>query len=439
MKARIDNMINNNWPSSHSGSTVKRTASWSDTSSQISSTPIPASFNPRDYYLSLKEGGTELVLCSSNFIPHHMITYLMKEKKDSAVSVKYQGGDAITNMEAAFHHFLTPFVPILMHGDYHFNGGHGVEDFGLDREGKQRARTVILSGLVQMDFETYDVMFQLTRLGQEAMPGQALCKGFSIPTTYMKTDPSFRRGYDIRLKMHAVHHLTREGMLPGTNNLPAGSKVLSMEQSITHISNLIQGRTTSHELENCFVQSHGALLSLEMILSTSTHQSLNEFRALETKIRPDQGYIYTWDPASIFANKLSPTLLNRIVILGIKMVLNVHGMKLKSMGAFGFNDYADPAAVNLLKTVFRDSAARHVSIYPKSHLFPAPNYLYRCPNGLAGDATKSLLVIHNNSDGFGQNIETEGPGGSLDGAVGWNSSAAAGLKRERDWSKVELI
>jgi len=43
-----------------------------------------------------------------------------------------------------------------------------------------------------------------------------------------------------------------------------------------------------------------------------------------------------------------------------------------------------------------------------------------------------MLVVHNNSDGFGQNIETEYALGSLDGAVGSNSSAAASLYRGRE-------
>lgn len=42
----------------------------------------------------------------------------------------------------------------------------------------------------------------------------------------------------------------------------------------------------------------------------------------------------------------------------------------------------------------------------------------------------TTLVLHNNSDGFGQNIETEGVS-SLDGALGVYSSAAAGLHRKR--------
>jgi hypothetical protein len=51
---------------------------------------------------------------------------------------------------------------------------------------------------------------------------------------------------------------------------------------------------------------------------------------------------------------------------------------------------------------------------------------------LLKQAEGSMLVVHNNSDGFGQNIETEYALGSLDGAVGSNSSAAASLYRGRE-------
>ena len=41
------------------------------------------------------------------------------------------------------------------------------------------------------------------------------------------------------------------------------------------------------------------------------------------------------------------------------------------------------------------------------------------------------LVLHNNSDAFGQNIETEGPS-SLDGVIGSYSDAACHLERNRE-------
>jgi hypothetical protein len=51
------------------------------------------------------------------------------------------------------------------------------------------------------------------------------------------------------------------------------------------------------------------------------------------------------------------------------------------------------------------------------------NGFYNVPQGQA-------LVIHNNSNAFGQNIEYEDGMGSLDAAVGNASDAAVSLSRE---------
>lgn len=56
-------------------------------------------------------------------------------------------------------------------------------------------------------------------------------------------------------------------------------------------------------------------------------------------------------------------------------------------------------------------------VYTMLHTFP--------------QAKSAMSVIHNNSDGFGQNIETEAMTGSLDGAIGSSSSVAASLERSR--------
>ena len=66
----------------------------------------------------------------------------------------------------------------------------------------------------------------------------------------------------------------------------------------------------------------------------------------------------------------------------------------------------------------------------KSELFKGHDGRYNIE--LLKQAEGAMLVVHNNSDGFGQNIETEHALGSLDGAVGSNSSAAASLHRGRE-------
>ena len=50
------------------------------------------------------------------------------------------------------------------------------------------------------------------------------------------------------------------------------------------------------------------------------------------------------------------------------------------------------------------------------------------------EAEGAMLVVHNNSDALGQNIESEYAGGSLDGVIGAYSSAAGSLMRDREGS-----
>ncbi len=45
------------------------------------------------------------VISKSEFIPSQMVTQLMRNKKDTAIGVKYLSGDLITNMEGALHTF----------------------------------------------------------------------------------------------------------------------------------------------------------------------------------------------------------------------------------------------------------------------------------------------------------------------------------------------
>ena len=103
---------------------------------------------------------------------------------------------------------------------------------------------------------------------------------------------------------------------------------------------------------------------------------------------------------------------------------------------FAFNDYADDAAVALAQNALRKQEG--VIVTSMAKLFQGENGQYDVAK-FAEDQEASgkglqdaMLVIHNNSDGFGQNIETEGSTGSLDGAIGANSSAAASLKRDRE-------
>jgi hypothetical protein len=62
-------------------------------------------------------------------------------------------------------------------------------------------------------------------------------------------------------------------------------------------------------------------------------------------------------------------------------------------------------------------------IVAKKELFPPPRSNYLGPENCA-------LVLHNNADAFGQNIESE-RATSLDGVIGYYSDAACVLHRKR--------
>lgn len=219
------------------------------------------------------------------------------------------------------------------------------------------------------------------------------------------------------------------------------AQCLDMDRAIAYLEKVIVDPDATPRvlsLTDLFVTvGHGeqrALISLEILASISFHQMHNEFRSLERMV--PTAYVYTFDPASIFAAQLDPTLLNRLTILGVRRA--IHVCPPKKMRLFAFNDYIDGQAKNLLRRVFQASAhSTGVKVISKSKLFPAPKGLYDPSDLLQG--YQAALVVHNNSDGFGQNIQTEPPGMSLDGSFGAYSSAAASLRRERDWTRVEIV
>jgi hypothetical protein len=98
----------------------------------------------------------------------------------------------------------------------------------------------------------------------------------------------------------------------------------------------------------------------------------------------------------------------------------------RNLKIFGFNDYADKGIMALATKALE---RQKVLVVRKGDLFRGAGGRYDV--GSLKEAGEAMLVVHNNSDGFGQNIETEGSSGSLDGAIGSCSSAAASLERGR--------
>jgi hypothetical protein len=348
-------------------------------------------------------------IVASPFIPPSIIEHLMRNKKDSALGVKYLAGDAISNMEGAAHTFVTSIMRARMHGDYAYKMSHTVLRFPLSHEGDQQAREVVVSASIQPDFEDSQIMLALARLGPQAVEG-ADWKDWAPVGAAELAKPSVRAQYDARLRAHLIHHLVRR--LPALNEV----EPLSVSQAIAHLE-------SGRPVQGVYVElGAGKVLSLELLWRTSVEAQANEFGALEALC--PLGYVYTFDPPSIFARMANATLLNRIQASALAHLVAANPGGFTHMRIFAFNDYADAGA---LAVFARSLAGTGVRVIPKADLFPPESDgRYSPPPEGAG----ALLVIHNNSDAFGQNIETEGPNSSMDGAIGCASSTAGSLRRD---------
>ncbi|TVY48828.1 hypothetical protein LOCC1_G001679 [Lachnellula occidentalis] len=406
--------------------------------------PVPTNSSPRNFYLKNLSLVSPPLISASSFVPRNMVEHLMRNKRDSAIGVKFMPNrkhargraDEITNMEGAMHTFVTPVMSAVMTGDYRYSYGHGVTNFG-DRNGMRRVRNVVLSASIQMDFEGPHVMLEVARLRGEEVHGKDLLvenDGLEILARDEKQDDGLRNEYDGLLRRHMVYHLTKDHSLPARNNIDM-EFLLSVQDSITYLEGLIAA-PESHfraDLANTISTRFTELpcdqiVSLELLLNTAIHQVRNEISALESMC--PQGYVYTYSPPSIFAREMGATILNRLLILALKIVSQENVFK--NMRVFGFDDYEDKTALEPLKKALEKQS--HVEVCSKNDLFQGQGGEYDPKE--AGDRISKLgagamLVVHNNSDGFGQNIETEHSRGSLDGAVGANSSGAASLERER--------
>jgi len=408
----------------------------SSRSDTIHVSPIPGDVDARTFYLTEMPDDKHLVppplISSSEFVPRSLITLLMRKKKSSALGVKFvpheSKPDEITNMEGAMHSFVTPVIGSCeIIGDYRYSGRHGVVLFGEDGEGhgrsrKRLARTVVLSASIQMDFEGANVMLTVCKLGSKQVTGTDFGTKLDVLSTEEKQDGAKRNTYDESLKQHMIFHLISSQRLPARRDV---NDALGMDATIKYLDETISsGEDVDKKLVDMFAELHNnQIVSLELLFNTAVHQVRNEFSALE--VMCPQGYVYTYDPASIFAQKIGAPILNRLMLAAL-CHLSAHNI-FSNLRIFAFNDYADRSIVPLARIALSKQA--QVKVTSKAELFRGPGGKYDI--GRFKEAEGALLVIHNNSDGFGQNIETEWETGSLDGAIGSNCSGAASLERSR--------
>ncbi|PQE20093.1 Glycoside hydrolase protein [Rutstroemia sp. NJR-2017a BBW] len=364
----------------------------------------------------------------------------MRRKKDSALGVKFIRKDEITNMEGALHTFVIPVVPRCeMIGDYRYSaelGGHGVVLFGdIDVESGDKkvkpkqsvrlTRTVVMSASIHMDFEGLGVMLKVCKLDSMEVLGADLGsqEGWKPLAVEEKHDETTRSEYDKMLHQHMVFHLTKDRKLPSKSSI---KNPMSYAEALEFLEDVILGdENISEAVFRKYAKLHNKeVVSLELLFNVAFEQARNEFSALEALC--PQGYVYTYDPASIFALAIKPPLLNRLMITAFKDLSNYN--QFKNLKIFAFNNYAEPGILSLVSKALEKQ--KGVYVVDKAQLFKGPEWKYNI--SAFQQAEGAMLVIHNNSDGFGQNIETEGESGSLDGAIGSNSSAAASLERNRE-------
>jgi hypothetical protein len=357
----------------------------------------------------------------------------MRKKKDSALGIKFSpnGKDEITDMEGAMHTFVTLVVGRCeIVGDYRYNvfvGEYGVPLFGnVETEGGnvRLSRSVVLSAAIQMDFDNSDIMLKVCKLEGMDVMGVDLGRGGEwILSREEKQDDRKRKEYEGLLRSYMVFHLTSDRRLPARKEVP---NPMNVDTTIEFLKVVINGSEDAAEnMVGRYAELHNnQIVSLELLFNVALHQARNEFSALEALF--PQGYVYTYDPASIFAREIGAEIPNRLMLLALRH-LSDHN-QFRNMKVFGFNDYADRRIVALTAKALEKQAK--VLVVSKADLFRGAYGRYDVESfrGVEG----AMLVVHNNSDGFGQNIETEGASGSLDGAIGSNSSAAASLERRRE-------
>jgi hypothetical protein len=401
-------------------------------SSKLFVTSVPANdYDPRQWYLSHRVAKAPWII-HSHFVPEEMVKHLMKKKKNSAIAVKFSNNsripDEITNMEGALHTFVTPIVNATMHGDYQWHHGHSIFNFKTSG-GYQLGRRVLMSALVQQDFELGSVMLEVCRTGEDGFAGSPrLPQMISVAE---KQNDAARLQYEIGLKRYMVYHLTSAHCLPSKNI--AQKNEMTLAQTIGFLGDAIKyvsGKDLSSLMEERYINHRSRVVSMEMMFRSAVHQFKNEFYGLET-VCSQQGYVYSFNPPAIFARFFEPSgteLFNRIQVAALKSLTST--MPLSSCKCIAWNNFNSPHIISLLEKAVASRPS--IMVTDTNSIFKASSSggqegLYHPPKGAEG----AMLVIHNNSDAFGQNIETESPFGSLDGVIGSYSSAAASLLRHR--------
>jgi len=400
------------------------------TSSKLVKTPVPDKFPASRFcYLENYKDVRGPWISHSAFVPSSMVKHLMRNKKDSAIAVKFEKNkskpDKITNMEGAMHTFVNPFADITIHGDYEWQGHHSIREFGA-HEGRQLGRQVLLSALIHQDFENEEVMLKVARLEEFEFLGLPTMP--DMLSVSEKQDDEKRRKYDWNLRRYIVYQLVASHRLPTRASVKDAA--MTVHQTLDFLADAITNQPATSlpaHMQGRAIRHKTYFVSLEVLFMTALHQVRNELYQLE-RLCGAQGYVYTFNPPAIFArffDGAGTELLSRVHVAALKLF--AHVAEMDACRCFAWNDFSSKAIMALVREALKQRS--HVKVRRWNDVFvpTAKVGLYVPPAG----AENSILVIHNNSDAFGQNIETEPAGGSLDGVIGAYSSASASLLRTR--------
>ena len=395
-------------------------------------TKVKTGYAPRPCYLKYRDTLPPPYIAHSSFVPKATVEFLMRIKKDAALGSKFRPHDGapqdrITNMEGALHTFVIPTVLATMHGDYRYKGGHGATPFG-SRNGYQLGRKIIVSALVQQDFEFDNVMLKVAALGTDERIGRT-----ELPkpiTTMEKQQDTFRRAYDDRIRDFLIFQLTHDHRLPAVSGhiqetaFSIGGTLDFLAKAIEHV----EAQHMPKHVHGIFFNHRGHFISLEVIFNTAVHQIRNEMLLLE-RLNKEHGYVYTFNPPRIFVQffgSQGTELLARIHVAALKYVAGAL-IKFEHCKIYAWADFDSPKIVGLIRYAL--ASQPWIRVMCNDDLFSGKSGtgLYSPPN----EAKRAMIVVHNNSDAFGQNIETESDGGSLDGVYGTWSSASGSLMRDR--------
>lgn len=351
------------------------------------------------------------VISCSEFVPKELVEHLMRKKKNTAIGVKSRDGDEITNMEGCMHTFITPLCNSLMSGDYIYQGGHTAISL------KGKLRPLVISAAVQPDFETDEVLMKVVESTEKEIIGKDLDLEIYkvLFNKGIKRTKEEHLEYEELLQKHMIYHLYQDHKLPKLDDIKS---LLSPDKAYKFIEKCIQDK--NFDLSGVFVKFENYIthiVSLEGLFNVYIHQIRNEFSAFESLL--PQGYIYTINPPKIFASEINPDnvpILNRLQLLAFQYLGED---TFKNLKMIAFDTFADKSIINCYKLVFKNiEVIEKIKLVGTDGKYPLKN--------------QYALIIHNNSDGFGQNIEYEGCFGSLDGAIGCYSNASACLKRNRE-------